>query len=244
MPLKSVLEKVDDLPKEIQGLYEKGADNKYYLGVEGMVASTRIDEFRSNNLELKKSLERYEGIDPEKYRKMVEEENKRREKKLLDAGDVDKVVAERVATMKTEFETNLANLTKANEGLNARLSSVLIDSTVKSAAVAAGVMPSAVDDVVLRAKSTFQVKDGNVVAVKANGELMYGKDGVTPLTIEEWVGSLKTTATHLFEGMRGSGAGGARPGPGGVDTSKMTATQKIAAGLAQGHGRGTQPAGG
>ena len=235
MTLKAVVETLDGVDKALHGLYTQGDDKKYYLGVEGMVSSSRLEEFRTNNIDLKKALEKFEGINPDRYREMAETERKLKEKKMIDAGEIDKVVAERVAAMKADNEKVIGDLTKSNESLTARLSSVLIDSAVKSAAVAAGVVSTAVDDVVLRAKTTFQVKDGNVVALNDKGEVVYGKDGTTPLTIGEWVTNLKKTATHLFEGMRGSGAPGGK-GPGGVDTSKMTATQKISAGLAAQNG--------
>lgn len=232
MTLKAVVDTLDGLDASIQTLYSKGQDGKHYLNVEGVVPADRLNEFRNNNIELKKALEKFEGIDPEKYRQIVDQENKRKEKKLIDAGEVDKVVEERVKSMRTEYDTKLSEGQKTNEALSTKLSAVLIDSAVKSAAVATGVIPTAVDDVVLRAKSTFQVKNGDVVAVDNKGNVVYGRDGTTPLSIDEWVKDLKKTAPHLFEGMRGGGAPGNRGGPGGTpDSSKMSATQKIAAGL-------------
>ena len=229
MTLKAVLDTLEGVEATIQPLYTKGQDNKFYLGVEGMVPSTRLDEFRTNNIDLKKALEKFEGVDVEKYHILTELERKQKEKQLIDAGDVDKVVEERVKALRTESEGRIAELSKSNESLNMRLSSVLIDSTVKSSAVAAGALPTGVDDVVLRAKAVFQMKDGAVVPVDSKGNIIYGKDGSTPLGIDEWVANLKKVAPHLFEFMKGSGAGG---GVGaGVDTSKMSSTQKISAGL-------------
>lgn len=232
MTLKAVLDNLDGLDASVQALYTKGQDGKHYINVEGVVPADRLNEFRSNNIQLKKALEAFEGVDVDQYRKLVDQENKRKERKLIDAGDVDKVVEQRVAAMRTEYDGKLTESTKTIEALNGKLSSVLIDSAVKSASVATGVVPTAVDDVVLRAKATFQVKGADVVAVDAKGNVIYGKDGTTPLSIDEWVKDLKKSAPHLFEGMRGSGANGNRGGPGGItDTSKMNPTQKIAAGL-------------
>ena len=232
MPLKSVVDNLDGLDKSVHGFYEKGADGKFYLGVEGMVPSTRVDEFRTNNIALKQQLEKFEGIDPLKYKEMTERERKIAEKKLVEAGEIDKVVEQRVEAMKKEHETTLRTLSTERDSANAKLSSVLIDSAVKSAAVAEGVVPTAVDDVVLRAKTTFVVKNGEVVATNDKGAVIYGKDGVTPLSIGEWVKSLKATAGHLFQGFKGSGAQGSGGGTGSLDTSKMSSTQKISAGLA------------
>lgn len=235
MPLKAVLDTVDGVDAALKGLYDKGQDGKYYLQVEGMVPNERLVEFRNNNIELKRKLETFDGIDPVKYRELSAREQQIKDAKLIDSGKVDELVAQRTAAMKAEYEGKITALDTTLKSTSSRLGSVLIDSAVKSAAVAIGVLPTAVDDVVLRAKSMFQVKDGQAVAVNDKGEVVYGRDPTKPLGVDEWVGGLKTAAPHLFEGMKGSGAPGSG-GRGNVDTSKMTGTQKIAAGLAAQNG--------
>lgn len=231
MTLKAVVDNLEALDKGLHALYEKGADGKFYLGVEGLIPASRLDEFRTNNIELKKSLERFEGVDPAKYKDLVDRERKLAEKKLIEAGEVDAVVEARVKAMRTEYDGKLTAANTANEGLNRQLSSLLVDSAVKSSAVELGVVATAIDDVVLRAKTVFRVKDGAVVAVNEKGEIRYGKDGTTPLGISEWTKDLKTAAPHLFQGFKGSGAQGANGLPAGTDVSKMSATAKISAGL-------------
>ncbi|MEG8137751.1 hypothetical protein DZD37_01150, partial [Acinetobacter baumannii] len=97
------------------------------------------------------------------------------------------------------------------------------------AALKAGALPEASDDLILRAKGTFQRKDdGEAVAVDANGDVLFGKDGKTPLTPVEWAESLKETAPHLFPRAEGSGAGGHKPGGGGgsLKRSEMSSSDK------------------
>jgi hypothetical protein len=233
MPLKAVVDNLEGVDKSLHGLYSKADDGKFYLGVEGMVSSTRLDEFRTNNIALKQQLEKFEGIDPVKYREMTEKDRKIAEKKLIDAGEIDKVVEQRVAAMKAEHEAAIKAVTTERDAASTKLSSVLIDSAVKSAAIAIGVVPTAVDDVVLRAKATFQMKNGEAVPVDAKGNIIYGKDGTSPLSVDEWVKNLKQTAGHLFQGFQGAGAPGSKGGSHGMDPSKMSSTQKISAGLAQ-----------
>jgi hypothetical protein len=84
----------------------------------------------------------------------------------------------------------------------------------------------------LRAKTAFKIVDGRAVP-HSDGKVVYGKDGVNPMSVEEWIGSLAKNAPHLFGSTQGGGAsgsrtsGGGRPGAG----QKLTSTQKIAAGL-------------
>ncbi|MBL1494686.1 hypothetical protein ELD59_30265, partial [Klebsiella pneumoniae] len=92
----------------------------------------------------------------------------------------------------------------------------VLGDAIRSAALKAGALPEASDDLILRAKGTFQLNDeGEAVAVDANGDVLFGKDGKTPLTPVEWAESLKETAPHLFPRAEGSGAGGHKPAGGG-----------------------------
>ncbi len=72
-------------------------------------------------------------------------------------------------------------------------------------------------DIVSRAKQVFVFEDGKVVP-KKDGQTWYGPDGVTPISINEWVDRLSVEAAHLFQNStgggasnQGSGAGGGRP---------------------------------
>ena len=116
---------------------------------------------------------------------------------------------------------------------NQTLSTLMIDNMVRAEASKLGVIPEAVDDVILRAKALYTIKDG-VATPMADGKVVYGKDGTSPMPIAEWLTSVKKSARHLFLGSQGSGAGGGGNNSGGVDLSKMTPAQKIAYGMRQG----------
>jgi hypothetical protein len=47
----------------------------------------------------------------------------------------------------------------------------------------------------------------------------YGKDGVTPMTLEEWVDAQVSDAPHLFESNAGGGAAG-NPAGGGTGSNR------------------------
>jgi hypothetical protein len=95
------------------------------------------------------------------------------------------------------------------------------------------VVDTALDDLVLRARSTYTLDKGQPVPKNEKGEVIYGKDGTTPMSIDDWMTGLKKTAPHLFRGSSGSGANGGRNN-GQVDMSKLTPSQKISMGIAQG----------
>lgn len=230
MGLKFVVDSVDGLDASIAALYSKNTDGKYYLEVDGAVAKDKLDEFRNNNVKLLKDLEKFKNIDPNQYQELLTLKAKSDEMKLIDAGELDKVVEQRVGQMRGSYEEQINNLTKNYGVAQRQLESLLIDSAVRDAAIKVGVQPTAIEDVLLRAKATFQIKDGVSIPIDSTGNTIYGKDGATPMSVQDWTSGLKKQAPHLFQGSQGGGAQG--NGPGSVPNSdKMTSAQKITAGL-------------
>lgn len=229
MALKYSLDSIEGLDENISKLYEKGSDNKYYLQVDGAVSKAKLDEFRETNVRLMKDMEKFKDIDPTKYRQLAEEHRKIQEKEWIEAGEIDKVVEQRVASMREDFNTKEAAYKTSNEAMSRQLEGLLIDNEVRAAATKLGVRATAVDDVLLRAKAIYRVKDGVATPVDPKGQTIYGKDGINPMSIPDWVGSLKQSADHLFQSSSGGGAGGGAGGAGGG--ANLSSVQKIAAGL-------------
>lgn len=228
MPLKYIIDNIETVPEAARGFYVKQGD-KYVLDAEGVVPKERLDEFRNNNIELQKQIDKYKGVDPVKYAELMEIQRKIQEKELIEAGKVDEVVELRVSTMRNSYESEKTTLSTELSTTKRQLEVLLIDNVVKTAAIKLGVIPEAIDDVILRAKGTFAIEEGTPVP-KSNGAVVYSKDGKTPMSVEEWLTSLKTTAKHLFLGSSGSGAGGGMS-HGRTNTANMTPAEKIALGL-------------
>lgn len=231
--IKFKIAKLEDVEEKFRGLYTQGGDGAYYLAVDGAVAKEKLDEFRNNNVELMKKLEPFKDLDPTKVATLLENERKIAEKKLIDAGDVEGLVGLRVGTMKADYETRIQGLETQFSTAQRQLETLLIDNEVRAVAIKAGVAPTAVDDVLLRAKTTFKVEEGRPVAKNEKGEVIYGKDGMSPLAIGDWVGGLKDAAPHLFQPSSGSGASHNRQ-PGMQSNVKLSASQKISAGMSSG----------
>jgi len=228
--LKYMIETLDGLDPAIAPMYEKTEDNKFRLNVEGAVPREKLDEFRNKNIDLMKQLEGFKGVDIEKYKNLLGIEKKLTDKELIDAGKVDEVVQSRIKTMQTEHTTQVENLMSQLTTSNRQLESLLVDSAVRVKALEFGVLPSAVDDVMLRAKTAFKIIDG-VATPQQDGKTVYGKDGVNPMSVDEWIGQLTKTAPHLFGSTAGGGAPPRVPGGRQQQTKNLTPTQKIAAGL-------------
>lgn len=229
MALKYMVESIEGLEANIASLYEKTEDGKFRLDVEGAVPREKLDEFRNTNIELLKKVDTFKGVDVQKYTKLLDLEKKVNESQLVDAGKVDEAVQTRIASMKTEYDGTVNELKGKLDVSNRQLEGLLIDSAVRVKALESGVLPTAVDDVMLRAKMSFRIVDGRAVPHDSDSKPVYGKDGVNPMSVDEWITNLSKQAPHLFGSTQG---GGARGTPGGRQTaSKMTSIQKIASGL-------------
>lgn len=232
MKLQFKIAKLEDVAEQFRSLYAQGADGAYYLAVEGAVDKAKLDEFRDTNISLMKKMEAFKDIDPNKVAELLENERKIAEKKLIDAGDIEGLVAQRVAAMQADHKRQLADLQGKYDTNQRQLETLLIDNEVRAVAAKIGVAATAVDDVLLRAKTVFKVEDGRPVAKDAQGNVIYGKDGSNSLGISDWASNLKESAPHLFMTSTGGGAGNDR-GTGGQGGPK-TAVGKIAQGLANG----------
>lgn len=230
MALKHKIAALTDVAEAVRGEYGQGSDGAFYLQVEGMVPKAQLDEFRTNNITLMQERDalatKYKDVDPVKYA-----EYKAAAEKTPEA--IEAAVKARVAQLKGEHETVVTDLTGKLSTATSTLNTVLIDGGLKSEAAKAGILPTALDDVVYRGRNVFKNESGNILAYNEKGEKLYDKDGTSPLSMAGWIKGLKQSAPHLFQGMQGGGAGGAGGrGPGGLDMSKATSVQKIQAGLA------------
>jgi len=212
MPIKFKYQSKSEIPAGQESLYIE-REGGFFLDAEGVVEKSKLDEFRTNNVALLKQIEdlkgKYHGIDPDLARQLEQAKRELEEQAALKAGEVDKVVASRVQSIKSDLERTTAE----RDSLNARLADIQINQGVIVAATKRGLRPTAIADVTLRAQRAFKLVSG-VPQAQDGDRIRYGKDGVTPMTLDEWIDSLVTEAPHLFEpsaggGATGSGAGGA-----------------------------------
>jgi len=188
-------------------------DGAFHLDVNGEGDS----EFRKNNIalmqQLREQAKRFEGIDPEAVRALMAEKAKLEEANALKAGELEKVVEGRVRPL----EKKLVDAVAAAERYQAKLAVIQIDQAVAAEATKRGLRPTALADITARAKSTFRMVDGVCQAVESDGTTVrMAKDGVSPLSVAEWIEGQASEAPHLFESNAGGGAAGNISGGGAV----------------------------
>jgi hypothetical protein len=210
MALKFKHQTKAEIPAELQSLYVE-RDGAWLLDVDGAVEKSKLEEFRATNVAVMKERDelkaRFEGIDPDEVRKLADEKRKLEEAQQLKAGEVEKVLESRVKGVKAELEKQLAGVTSERDTLNARLTSIQIDQAVVTEATKRGLRASALPDITARARNTFRLVNGVPQALESDGQTArVGKDGVTPLTLAEWIDLQVSEAPHLFESNAGGGA--------------------------------------
>lgn len=210
MPLKYKFKTKDEIPAEHLPLYAE-REGAWFLDVDGAVDKSKLDEFRTSNVSLLKERDdlkkRFEGIDPAEVRKLADEKRRLEEAQQLKAGEVDKVVEARVKSLKGDFDKQLSAASAERDALNARLVAIQIDQGVIGVASKRGLRASAIPDITARARGVFRLVNGVPTAFEADGQsVRHGRDGVTPMTLEEWVDAQVSEAPHLFESNAGGGA--------------------------------------
>ena len=223
MALKYKIATKQEIPAEHQALYLE-RDGAFYLDADGVVDKAKADELRTHNIELRKQIEerdaRFNGIDPEEVRKLAADKERLEEEQRLKEGKFQEVMESRLKTAKTEWEKQLTTMTSERDTLTTRLMAIQIDQGVLTAATKRGLRPTAIPDITARARTVFRLVNGVPQAFEADGKTVrYGKDGITPMTLEEWVDLQTTEAPHLFESNAGGGAAG-NPAGGGTGSQR------------------------
>ncbi len=197
---------------EVAAFYKEDA-GKWVLQVAGAVPQAKfaevegkVSEFRTNNIALKKQVEDLSKAAP-------------------NAQDIDKIVETRVSEMKTNYDTQISSLMTEKVNLTTSLERVVLSDSVKTAATEYGVLPSALPDVLARAKEMFVVQDGQAIPKDKKVD----KDGKM-FTVNTWITSLTESASHLFAQSRG--AGSFKPTRGTSIAPAKSALDKISSGLA------------
>jgi hypothetical protein len=216
MALKFKYAGKEQIPAEHVGFYVE-RDGAWTLDVDGAADKSKLDEFRATNVALIKERDdlkaRFEGIDPDEVRSLRTATLKAAEESQLKAGEVEKVFEGRLKTARTEWDKQFTTVTSERDALHGRLTAIQIDQAVVNEATRRGLRATAIPDITSRARMNFKLVNGVPQAFEADGQTArMGKDGITPMTLAEWVDALVSDAPHLFEANAGGGAAGSGSG--------------------------------
>lgn len=194
-----------EITPEVQALI----DAQVSAAVSGLKAKNT--ELLGKVRESSETLKRYEGIDPDAVKTILQRFSDDEEAKLIASGKIDEVLNKRTERMKAGFEQETAKERQAREAAEqraAKFTKRVLENSIRAEASAAGIHQHAVEDALFRAQTLFQLdEDGNPVA----SEGLFGKDG-KPLTLKEWMAEMKDKAPHWWPAT--ANGGGSQPSGG------------------------------
>lgn len=136
---------------------------------------------------------------------------------LVENTSLEEAAAARVTEVTNGFKGQLAEVAKDRDAwkdratkADIRANQMLVENNVRLAASDADVamLDKAVNLVLPAAFRVFHVEEGKLVPKNSEGTVIYGSDGVNPMTVKEWLLKQRDDNDFLFKGSRGGGASG------------------------------------
>ncbi len=166
------------------------------------------DELQAEVQRLTGQLERFAGLDPDSIREALARQAEDDERRLLAEGRLEEILQQRLKSQRADDERRIAamqeRINALDEELKAKNRTLALESVsngIRAAVAEIGELhKEAWPDVQARALAVFTINDaGEIEPRDTEGNLLYGKDGVSALTYEEWARRLHDEAPHLFK---------------------------------------------
>lgn len=226
MRIKKVYDTEADIPSDLASFYEE-RDGKWHLTLEVEGAASQDDVTRLNGAltkerndhrATKEKLRAFDGLDPQEVRDRLEklddlEANPDATVEQRVTGEVERRIKARLAPVERERDNAKRERDEAvaeRDGAKGALTRRGIRDDVRSAALEAKVVGSALDDVLLYGDSLFEQNEAGETVTKD------GITGVTPgLKPSAWLSDQKERRPHWWPASQGAGSQGNRGGGGG-----------------------------
>jgi len=202
MPLDLIVDSIDGLGDSVKGLY-KEVDGKFHLDVTGLPDVTglksALDKERIGHRaasKLAKDLQtKWVGVDRDVVRVMLDQADTDAESKLIAEGKVSEVIEARLAKHQQATQTQLDEKDTTINGLTKKA----LENIFRTVAGTEGVHTSAIDDILLRGSSVFQLDaNGNAVQLGDDGHPILGADGKSSFSPAEWLKGMRESSPHWF----------------------------------------------
>lgn len=199
---------------------------------------TILQEKRDADAALVEEKARWAGLDPESVRSLLAKFEDDEEAKLIKDGNFEEVIKMRTENMRTGLEaerdaarTRIEELEGALSGKDEAITVLKVDSQVRELGLAMDppMDPLGLGDAIRAAREIFRLDGENhPVALREDGSTpIIGKDGKTPLGIDEWLHTTFELGKTLWWGhSSGGGATGGGEG-GGKDKLAADAIEKL-----------------
>lgn len=219
MSLKTYINNLEEVPESLHDYYHEDGDG-FRLDLEGQQdrneLKNKLGEFRNNNKALKEQLEAYqarfaelEEVDPAEIKKAMKAHKEAKDKQMLPASEVDRLLKERLTEAQSKSQKELEEAKSLASQLSMQMSQMMIEKNITEAVQQVGqLQKGALSDVLHRAKIEMDWVDGGLV------------ERSTGLSVEatNWAETLFKNSPFFFQpntgvGSRGSSKGSNTPNP-------------------------------
>lgn len=230
MAIEMTYDTAEAAPEEVRTFLKKDeTTGKFKIN---LVPSAKLEEFRNTNIAVKRANEELvafqERVKPiigdnpdafmQNYSALQELKKKFDNKEMIENSSFEDALKKRIEEMQRQYKdqiekvsANEQNAKKSLEEVTSRYHSSLIERHVTTAVInpRSGALQEALPDILSHARSVFKVNDkGEIIPVDSEGNRLYGADGSSLLTPDEWLGQLRQTKPYFFKGSSGGGAMG------------------------------------
>lgn len=177
--------------------------------IESAVSGLRAknEELLNEKKNLTEKFSIFDELDPNVLRTYVERLKTDEEAKLIAEGKIDDVIERRTERMRKALTDRIDDITKNSKDWEEKYSQIAkefdntrIDFAIRDAALEAKVAPTAISDVLVRARNEFYVDEkGNILSRDPlTGEVRIGPDGKTPYSPADFISELEKKAPHFW----------------------------------------------
>ena len=193
---------------------------------------------RDADTQLTEMKKRFDGMSPESYHEMQTQLDGLKDKQVYDKDGLDALVNRRTEQMRAETQRlittkdrELEILRNKNTEIETSWTRERIQTGLTTALTKTGIRSDALTYGVDQGLKVFtEINEHGHLIAKQHDEVRYGKDGVNPLSPEEWAMGLRQDASFLWPSSAGGGAnqnnvnGSGKPG---TDYSKLPPAERL-----------------
>lgn len=230
-------ESLSEVPEDLRDFAKEGENGKYAVKVaasdkitEFRENNVKLSQERDDLVGKVSQYEQVTGVSLEDmgtgklsdFAKMLESLRETKKKvedgALVENTSLEEAAAARVTEVTQSFKSQLAEIARDRDSHKERASKaeeranqMLVENNIRLAASDPDVamLDKAVNLVLPEAFRVFRVEEGGKLVPKTgDGTVVYGSDGVTPMSVKEWLLKQREANDFLFKGSKGGGASG------------------------------------
>jgi hypothetical protein len=233
MALKTYINSLEEVDENLHSLYKPKGDG-FALDVEGeqdrQALREKVKEFRDNNTRLQEQLEQMQGrfslvedLDPTDLKAAIEAHKAVKEKEMIPATEMDKLMAQRLQAERKKYESELEESKNTALRLQGEMNRMHIEKTITEGLNKVGqLQKGALSDVLRRAQNEIDVKEERLI------------DRSTGLSLDpvDWANELLKNSPYFFSpntgvNSRGSSSESAKINPFAKETLNLTQQAKL-----------------